>query len=86
MEQPQKLSSSVWRTIRFAAAGSGVGSLVGTALGSWLYPQLPEGQGTLDEQMLTRYGGTFLGIRVGLAVGAAVGVIHSVIVRRSRLR
>ncbi len=86
MAKPQKLSSVFWRTIRFVAAGSGIGSLVGTALGPWLYPQLSEGLGTLDEQELARYGGTFFGIWVGLAVGATAGVIHAVMVRRSRLR
>lgn len=38
--------------VGFCAAGSGVGSLVGTALGPWLYPPLAEGQGTQHEQML----------------------------------
>ena len=70
----------------FAAAGCGVGSLVGMALGSWIYPPLPEGMGTTGEQTLSRYGGTFLGIRVGLVVGAVAGVVYAVVVRRSRLR
>ena len=70
--------------IGFAAAGCGVGSLVGMGLGSWIYPPLPEGKGTMDEKILVAYGGTFLGIKVGLAVGAIAGVLYAVIVRRVR--
>lgn len=69
----------------FAAAGSGVGSLVGTALGPWLCP-LPGGQPTHDERVLAMYGGTYLGIMVGIALGAVAGVAYAVLVRRARRR
>ncbi len=86
MVKPLHLPSVVGCAIGFAAAGCGVGSLVGTALGPLLYPPLPEGQGTMDERVLAMYGGTFLGIKLGAAVGAVAGVLYAVLVRRSRRR
>lgn len=86
MSKPLHLPSVVGCAIGFCAAGSGVGSLVGMALGPWLYPPLPEGQGTQQEQILAAYGGTFLGIKVGMAIGLVAGVVYAVLVRRSRLR
>lgn len=80
------LPNVVGCAIGFCAAGSGIGSLVGTALGPWLYPPLPEGQGTQEDQILAMYGGTYLGIMVGMAAGAVAGVLYAVLVRRARLR
>ena len=70
----------------FAAAGCGVGSLVGMAIGPWIYPPFPEGMGTMHEQTLVSYGGVFLGSVVGIPIGAVVGPLYAVLVRRSRLR
>lgn len=84
--KPLHLPNPFLCAIGFAAAGCGVGSLVGMMLGPWLYPALPPGQGTMHEQTLVAYGGTFLGIKVGLVVGAVAGVLYAVVVRRSRLR
>jgi hypothetical protein len=84
MVKPLHRPSVVGCAIGFAAAGCGVGSLVGTALGPLLYPPLPDGQGTMDERVLVMYGGTFLGIKAGLVVGALAGVLYAVLVRRSR--
>jgi hypothetical protein len=55
----------------FGAAGSGIGSLLGTFLWSKCRFQLFEGQAA---QAWDAYGGTLLGIYIGLAVGAGVGV------------
>lgn len=86
MSKPLHMPSVAGCAVGFCAAGSGVGSLVGTALGPWLYPPLPEGQGTQQEQILAVYGGTFLGIKVGMAVGAVAGVLYALLVRRSWLQ
>ena len=72
--------------VGFAAAGCGVGSVVGMMLGPWLFPPLPEGVGTLDDRVQVAYGGTFLGIKVGAAVGMAAGMLYAVLTRRARLR
>jgi hypothetical protein len=83
---PRQVPKFVGCTVRFAAAGSGVGSLAGTALGPWLYPPRPVGQGTTNGQELALYGGTHLGMQVGLAAGAVTGTLYTRLVRRSRLR
>lgn len=80
------MPSFVGCSIGFAAAGCGVGSLLGTAVGPLLYPTPPEGQGTIEERALAMYGGTFLGMEVGLLVGAVAGVLYAVLMRRSRRR
>lgn len=72
--------------IGFAAAGCGFGSLVGTAVGPLLYTTPPDGQGKMDERMLTVYEGTFLGMKVGAVVGSVAGILYAVLVRRLRLR
>lgn len=86
MAHGQHLPSIAGCALGFGAAGCGVGSLVGTALGSWLVPQLAEGQGKPHERFMAFYGGTFWGIGVGLVIGAAAGVLYAALVRRSRLR
>lgn len=78
------LPSVIGCAIGFCAAGSGIGSLVGTAVHPLLYPPLPDGQGTPQEQILAACGGTFLGIKGGMALGAVVGVLYAVLVRRAR--
>ncbi|WP_088252863.1 hypothetical protein [Fimbriiglobus ruber] len=70
----------------FCAAGSGVGSIAGTALNPWLFPPLPAGRGTPHEQMMTLYGGTLQGIVMGMGVGVVAGVVYAVLVRRARVR
>ena len=72
--------------IGFSAAGSGVGSLVGMAIGPLLFPWPPEGQGTQHEQVMAMYGGTFWGIGAGIGVGLVAGVAYAVLVRRERFR
>ena len=84
--KPLHLPNPFGCAVGFAAAGCGVGSLVGTGSESWLYPTLIMGHGTEREQMLAMYGGTFLGMKVGLVVGALAGVLYALLVRRSRLR
>ena len=86
MSEVQHIPSIVGCAFGFCAAGSGVGSLVGTALTPWLWPSLQEGVGTLDEQLMARYGGTLWGILIGMGVGLVAGVSYAVLVRRSRLR
>ena len=80
------LPSVVGCAVGFCAAGSGVGSLLGTFFGRWLFPPLPEGFGTPEEQAMAFYGGTLWGIGVGMGVGLVAGVLYAVLVRRSRLR
>ena len=77
MASSRNLPNVVGCSVGFCAAGNGVGSLVGMAFGPWLYPPLPEGQGTQQEQILAVYGSTFLGIKVGMAVGAVAGVVYA---------
>ena len=84
--KPTEFPNPFGCAVGFAAAGCGVGSLVGTALHPWLYPPLPAGQGTESERILAFYGGTFLGMKAGLVVGAVAGVVYALVVRRSRLR
>jgi hypothetical protein len=80
------LPSIIGCAFGFCATGSGVGSLVGTALNHRLFPPLPPGQKTPHEQFMAFYGGTFWGIGVGMGVGVAAGVVYAVLVRRSRRR
>lgn len=82
----QHLPSVLCCGFGFSAAGSGIGSIVGTALGPRLYPQLPKGQGTPHDQLMAMYGGTLWGIAVGVSIGAVAGVLYAVLVRRSRLK
>ena len=85
MADGQHLPNVAGCAFGFCAAGSGVGSVVGTALGSRFFPPLPPGQGTHHEQLMAMYGGTLWGIAVGMGIGAA-GVAYAVLVRRWRLR
>lgn len=80
------LPSIVGCAVGFCAAGSGIGSLVGTCLGTWLVRPIPEGQGTPEERLRAFYAGTFEGIGGGMGVGLVAGVLYAVLVRRSRLR
>ena len=82
MPKSQHLPSIAGCAIGFAAIGCGVGSLAGMALGPWLYPPLPEGVGTMDDQVRAVYGGVFLGTKVGAMIGAVAGVLYAVTVRR----
>lgn len=86
MAKCQHLPSIIGCAFGFCAAGSGVGSLVGTALTTWLYPPLAEGEGTPHERIMAFYGGTLWGIAVGMGVGLVAGVLYAVLLRRSRLR
>ena len=86
MSKSQHLPSIVGCAVGFCAAGSGVGSLVGMFVEAWLFPPLPEGQGTMHDQLVARYSGTLWGIVVGMGVGLMAGVLFAVLVRRFRLR
>lgn len=86
MAKPPHLPSIVGCAIGFAAAGCGVGSLVGTALGHHLYPFSIYGQGPFEDWLLAMYGGTQLGMAFGAAIGMVAGVVYAVLVRQSRLR
>lgn len=86
MAKPPHLPNIVGCAIGFAAAGCGVGSLVGTALGHHLYPFAIYGQGPWEDRVLALYGGTHLGMAFGAAIGMVAGVLYAVLVRRSRLR
>ncbi len=86
MAKPPHLPSIVGCAIGFAAAGCGVGSLVGTALGHHLYPFSIYGQGPFEDWLLAMYGGTQLGMAFGAAIGIVAGVLYAVLVRRSRIR
>lgn len=86
MANPQHLPSVPGCAIGFAAAGCGVGSLIGTIFGSLLYPDLPGGQGTPEEKFYAMYGGTYLGIKAGLVFGAVAGVVYAILLRQSRMR
>jgi hypothetical protein len=86
MAKPPHLPSFVGCAIGFAAAGCGVGSLVGTALGHHLYPFSIYGQGPFEDWLLAMYGGTQLGMAFGAAIGMVAGVLYAVLVRQSRLR
>lgn len=86
MAKPPHLPNIVGCLIGFAAAGCGVGSLVGTAVGHHLYPFSIYGQGPWENRWLAMYGGTQLGMEVGAAIGAAAGVLYAFLVRRSQLR
>ena len=82
----QHLPNVVGCAVGFSAAGCGIGSLVGTAVWPVVRPTPPVGQATANEQILTQYGGTLLGILIGLGLGAIAGAVYAVLVRRSRLR
>lgn len=70
--------SVVGCALGFAAAGSGVGSLVGTALTRVFFADLPPGEGTVQEQVMANYGGLLWGIALGVLVGAVVGAVYAV--------
>ncbi|WP_157369017.1 hypothetical protein [Zavarzinella formosa] len=86
MAEGKHLPSIPGCALGFCAAGSGVGSLIGTFLNHWLFPSLPPGQGSVREQTMAFYGGTIWGIVAGMIAGFAAGVIYAVLVRRSRLK
>ena len=78
------LPSIAWCALGFAAAGSGVGSLIGTAFESALFTPLLAGQGTPHERLLAFYDGTLSGIVIGASAGSMIGVLYAVLVRRQR--
>lgn len=79
------LPSVVGCVIGFAAAGCGVGSLLGTVAHPWFFPPLADGQGTTHEQAMAVYGGTFRGMAIGAAVGAVAGAVYALRERSRRL-
>ncbi len=72
--------------IGFAAAGCGVGSLLGMVFLTRLYPQPPQDQLTEHEMFMSRYGGTHWGMAIGAVAGLIAGVVYAVVVRRKRRR
>ena len=80
----QHLPNIAGCAIGFAAAGSGIGSLVGMCLHPLFWPPTPEIPGDPNELAMALYGGVFRGIFIGMAIGMFTGIIYAIEIRLIR--
>ena len=63
---PKQPPNLIGCAVGFAAAGCGVGSLVGLGVGPFFFPEPPDGQGTMHEQFMAVYGGMVFAAQAGI--------------------